>query len=1694
MLVLALTACEAPVPGLRVDILVEAEVKADRLRLDVFRDQAGAEFLESASFERPADNTAVVAVRKGETWPQRIFLRVDGLVGTCAEDGSGCLGARSAMTPAEFPERLFNTVTVDLGLPGSDLDSDGDGFIDDKKGGSDCNDLARHINPAATQRCAAHDEDTDCNGYFGCDDPFCTRPSDVASACANPPTRLVLVDGGAPSASGLQADGGLFVQESHACFPLVYELRGADGGVAPAVRNTPVRLAGTDLEVLTGCVGVTEVTNLTISHNSSTLQLFARSRGPVYGDGNVHLEADVFARGDALTTAVTDTPVPLRPTPVTALAFSTDSVTSVTAGTCSSQPMTLRLLDASGRPTLAPASGLSVNLDVAGPHQDVLFAPGCDTLSSPLLFAPGQGQQALHVKHTKAGNYAVSATRIDGDAGVATHAFIIAPAEPHALRLDRPEVALASDVCDNQALGVTLVDAFDNDAPAPANTLLSPQPTASLADVTFHNSPDCLDSDTTYPLAAGTSHRTLPLRGTTQATGTLTVDTNLPGVLPTGLFTVSVAAGPPASLDFTGTGQDFVVGNCVPTPLALRVRDTAGNPAAAGAGGLTVTFDLANPGENADLRYSTNVESCLDGGSSIFIPPGSASASVYFSGTRARTAFGLRASSSLPVDGGVDGHTLRAGPPMALVLSPDAGHVTAGPGCAVFSARTEDRFRNAASFTTERELTLAPAQPNLRLGPDAACGAGLVLLAANTSARSFSLGANVANTYDFTVQLGSVNAPLRLTVDAGPPVLRVTPTAVSADAGDCVDLQLRLTDAVGNPTPVAGATDFGATPFFDAGVYGQFGCEGLPGSSVNMAAAAHQANLSVRPFTAGTGLQLVFDGGSAGSPSVSFDVAPGAVHALTIEGTLPQPLVAGTCNGPVQARRVDQWGNAVLRGTVNANVSTSLPGLSFHTSTTDCDDDSPSASTTPFSDGSPLSGNLFLYGTRADAGSITVSLGAALGSRAVAVSPTDAQHVSFTADGGTTSAGNCLGASVELRDRFDNRVTPGTPVNVVFSTDGGLAEGGGSIFSTNTACDTTLPGSQLELSSAQPTRSFGFRSVRATPAGEPMRLFATTTTPASTAAQSWVVTPLAASRLVWTTPPPTSVTRFACVSLGRVGSRDFFGNVAAAPAGGWTLTPSAAAGLGAAFYGDDTCVTPPPSELAASNIQSGEFFVSATGSSSGAVGVAPSVGSATPAHTLAVTGAQGSLLLSPNTASIEAGGCLPMVLHRRDDQGNLLTRGGPITVSLSSDNGIVEPQTGPECGSRSLTVNVTFDAGVAQRTVWVRGNSSDSETATLTASDQTNGSADDTASVTALPLVRSADCDLATGNEVRCELSPPIPGNDLSRSFVVFSSTAAADAPSLENVGCFLDATGDAAVVCRREGTSDSPDAAVKIRYQVVSFATGYADGGVSVQQRVGNTAADDAGVSIDVVNPDDSFVLFSSWTSGGDHSADDFATAHLEGNNLVALQRAATGATLNYALQVVSWQGASVRRGELTLAADAGTASVTPTGGPTTNARSFLLLSTRAPADADNGYSELCKRGVRGMVNPDGSLSFSRGLGSDDCDNGPVDVRWELVQLPGNSSVQHGELPFSGSGANEFLTATQPMATFSHRALPLLAGQGPGGQSGGESSFFNTNEDRAGSFRAALRLVGNNVQAVCRNPGPSRDSRFSPMVIQFDP
>jgi uncharacterized protein (UPF0179 family) len=276
--------------------------------------------------------------------------------------------------------------------------------------------------------------------------------------------------------------------------------------------------------------------------------------------------------------------------------------------------------------------------------------------------------------------------------------------------------------------------------------------------------------------------------------------------------------------------------------------------------------------------------------------------------------------------------------------------------------------------------------------------------------------------------------------------------------------------------------------------------------------------------------------------------------------------------------------------------------------------------------------------------------------------------------------------------------------------------------------------------------------------------------------------------------------------------------------------------------------------------------------------------------------------------------------------------------------------------------------------------------------------------------------------------------NATNRSLLFFSERANANASDQYLVRGNITNTTTLTFAKNNSGTS------VTVRWYVAEF-----DSGVTVQRGTATQSATTTNQTITAVNLAESFVLVSRERSGTTFSNDDWLRSRLTSTtNLEMALNSGTGNTNDW--QVVSFTGASVQRGLLTLASASTSTTQAITAIDTT--RSFVLFSYSSPNGTNNNIGQ---KMVRGWLSHGNQITFDRN------NTGvALSIAWEVVQLPAGNSVQEGLRNIASAVSSGDVTISSIDTT---RSVTFSGSQSLGGQSWGKSAYSADDNPGVASF-----------------------------------
>jgi hypothetical protein len=501
---------------------------------------------------------------------------------------------------------------------------------------------------------------------------------------------------------------------------------------------------------------------------------------------------------------------------------------------------------------------------------------------------------------------------------------------------------------------------------------------------------------------------------------------------------------------------------------------------------------------------------------------------------------------------------------------------------------------------------------------------------------------------------------------------------------------------------------------------------------------------------------------------------------------------------------------------------------------------------------------------------------------------------------------------------------------------------------------------------------------------------------------------------------------------------------------------------------------------------------------------------AAPAMPVNPTGALGTFVITPGVSSsldLEAGACEQYVIERRDGSNAVLSVGTTVVTPSVGVGGTLSSSS--DC-TAAAPATLTIPHGMSTTSVYVRGRSAAPSgntpaTATLTAADATGGSTNGTATLNIYPLVRRGSCDLVSVATNTCSVGVPIPGDDISRTFLVITSAGrpsqggnTLDA-SDQNVECHLTNTSGVNVVCNRQTNNGT----MNVKWQTVSFGRDAASGfGATVQHFTVNATGATTTQAITAAPLANSFLLMSNTYENAQNDGNGFPLIKFNSTTQVQIDANSTATNRNVSFQVVTLAGSTALH---VNGAPSGTGS--PSYNVTLSASTNAFLLMTAQMTTGNEPNVMCKRITKARLNGSGNGTFRRGgVGTPPavCTTDPITtMNVSKVTLPTSGSGVLGTVTQLADVTINNQTTSANSASFtavpSHRTITFLGQQGPGGQAGGESDFNNmmNDGDDTGCFHALLDLNAASATAVSVTraaPVANQTSVFAPFLVTFDP
>lgn len=1389
------------------------------------------------------------------------------------------------------------------------------------------------------------------------------------------------------------------------------------------------------------------------------------------------------------------------------------------AGVCSAMPLTLQLLDSANNPSSLPNPvNFTLSATLGTPTQnpvDTTFrfysGAGCQTDLNNMLVVPANTTQAqIYFRANKVRtNFEVRAAgTLTGPLMTSTGHGVL-PNVPAKLSFSTTNLAqtAAAGSCSPNPYTVNVLDQYDNPSsftmsqtvnvtsnPSGVNVGVAPACAAgnsvtlaaNASNTTFNATATRVPGGGTYQLSASVSTFSTP--STAPATLTVTPATPQLTSTPSGALTLSA-----------GTCQNI---SLVRQDMYLNNAPTSGNVNV----GITFPAGAFDVFPQQDCNGTVGAPVPMNNSSQV-----SFSVRAKLAGTHLLSLAAQGPTTTLTV-------TITPGTPSLVFEAPASGTGTANAtiqagGCTMVTLARKDGYNNDVGLPSAQAMTFVTSDPSVTVHSMAGCTSPVTSInMAQSAARQTFYVKGTSTTMGWTVTstLAAQSATLNLTVTPGTSNLSfLAPVGGSANvlANDCVIVTIERRDSQGNPVPIPmGTTTAALAATGSISAFDNSTCTApAVGATIPVTVGTSSKTFSVKSTVVGTpSLQITLNGQSV---TLNLAVSPNVFSTLVLEN-VPGTFTAGGCSTGIVVRRRDSYGNDITTDpplTVNLTAT----GFGFSSTVTTCASPQPSTSVIIGTGSAVSTDPVYLTTTVAGAASVTAtsSSPAAMVTANSTVSASTPTQLVFTTAPGTVTVPGCGAAlGVELRDTFNNRVTPGSTYNVTVGSS--LT----ATFFPRATCTSTTS-TTVALTTAQPTGTFSFQPT----ASGTHTVSISGTGPTLNNSQMWTVNPGPVGQLRWRMVPTATPARFSCVAAGVVESRDGNGNPTNVTADTTvTLTPSASS---LQFFSDAACTTPANTTVIpnGADVAPG-LYMFATG---GAVTVSLSSGAlSVPAPVTVTPGSpSGSLVVTTGSPNLEAGGCTAITVTRKDGAiADLVT--GTTLAQLASGSSSVELHTNATCTAPVASpASLTFSHGTsALSTLWAKGKSAAPATATtaatVTLTATSTGSTNGTVSLTVYPLVRRGACNLADMEaSKRCVVSasnPPFPSVDISRSFLVFTSTGrpingnSVD-PVNQNVECHLDTNAGTSVdvVCTRAGTLQ----AMSVNYQVVSFGRDAASGqGISVQHFSQLTSTSSATTSIALtpsVDAGKSFFLTSASIDGTSNSGEAFPlvkfpsqTGSQSAIDVVSLTAAPTARTVSVQVVTMGWSTASASHTHsANPAVSSGNYDITT---PTLSGTFPLVMATAADGSSAD---VMCKRRLNARAQSSSTVRLHRGSNTIPaaCSADAVTAaNIQRVLFP-NQLVAVNDVTMN-SMSNSGVTGFGSLTVVKDRAITLLAMQGPGGQSTGEANYApspNPDADDTGAFTALLDFNGAGTQVNLTRSIPGSTtvvSVFSVYVVQFDP
>jgi hypothetical protein len=308
---------------------------------------------------------------------------------------------------------------------------------------------------------------------------------------------------------------------------------------------------------------------------------------------------------------------------------------------------------------------------------------------------------------------------------------------------------------------------------------------------------------------------------------------------------------------------------------------------------------------------------------------------------------------------------------------------------------------------------------------------------------------------------------------------------------------------------------------------------------------------------------------------------------------------------------------------------------------------------------------------------------------------------------------------------------------------------------------------------------------------------------------------------------------------------------------------------------------------------------------------------------------------------------------------------------------------------------------------------------------------------------------------------------DPGRAFVVVGTNS--DSTVSSDVEITAQISGATGLELTRAASSGAP--AIPVLYYVAEFQSG-------VQVQRGSAAMSTTSIAVQLpssVDPTTSFPLITHRNTGTTIGVDDFVRAELTAPGQLTLTTGLASSTGIVEWQLVSFAGATVQSGTVTLSGSA-TSATAPLSAAANPATTWLVLS----AEVSNLTGTTAELMVSGRVSSPTQVTVSRAQGG-----GTSKVTWYAVSFGNGTTVQGSTLALSDSAASATATLTQV------DPVKSIAVSGGLWLSGGTTAYTAASNTGYGMFTLSLG-AGGTLEAVRGASGGTSNATVDWSVIQF--